>query len=158
MKKQYVIKLRPLLVCILIPLIVGGLAGFITRNMEAYKSLEKPALTPPGAVFPVVWTVLYILMGLSSYLIYISKSPDRKQALRVYALQLALNFLWPIVFFGLQLYLLSFAVILMLWVAIFFMIRLFCNIRRLAAYLNIPYLLWVAFAAYLNLGIYYLNR
>ncbi len=158
MKKQYVIKLRPLLVCILIPLIVGGLAGFITRNMKAYESLAKPSLTPPSAVFPVVWTILYILMGLSSYLIYISKSPDRKKALTVYAMQLALNFLWPIVFFGLQLYLLSFAVILILWFMIFWMLRLFYPIRRLSAYLNIPYLLWVAFAAYLNLGIYFLNR
>ena len=148
-----------LAVNLVIPLCVGGLSAFLTRgSMELYKNLKQPPLAPPGWVFPVVWTILFILMGISTYLICHSHSKDKKSALRIYALQLALNFTWSLVFFNMGNFLLAFLVLVALWVAILAMIRSFRTIDTTAARLQIPYLLWVTFAGYLNAAIYLLNR
>lgn len=150
---------KPLLIALAIPLAVGGLATLLSGGMADYKALEQPPLSPPGWVFPVVWTVLYLLMGYASYRVYTAgMSPAlTKKALRFYAAQLALNFLWPIVFFGFEWYLAAFVILVALWVLILLTLRLFTAIDETAGDLLIPYLLWVTFAGYLNLGVYLLN-
>ncbi len=146
-------------ISILIPLSVGALSAMLTRNsMDIYQNLNQPPLSPPGWVFPVVWTLLYILMGVSSWLIYKSDSFYRKSSLRLYAIQLAVNFFWTIIFFNLQMYLFAFIWLLLLLVLIILMIAGFSRINKTAAYLLIPYFLWVCFAGYLNLGVYLLNK
>lgn len=140
------------------PLVVGALAGFLTRNgLSIYKSLNHPAFSPPGWLLPIIWTVLYILMGIGSYLAASSPSHRKNQSLRLYGIQLLLNFLWNLVFFKLNNYLLAFLVLLFLWYFILKMIAAFWSVSPDAAVLQIPYLLWVTFAAYLNLGIVFLN-
>lgn len=150
---------KPLLIALAIPLAVGGLAALLSGGMADYKALEQPPLSPPGWVFPVVWTVLYLLMGYASYRVYTAgMSPAlTKKALRFYAAQLALNFLWPIVFFGFEWYLAAFVILVALWILILLTLRLFTAIDETAGDLLIPYLLWVTFAGYLNLGVYLLN-
>lgn len=151
--------LKTLLIALGIPLAVGGLATLLSGGMGNYRALEQPPLSPPGFVFPIVWTLLYLLMGYSSYRIYTSNVPEiaKKRALRLYVIQLALNFLWPLVFFGLEWYLVAFFVLLGLWVAILLTMRAFSAIDETAGDLLIPYLLWVTFAGYLNFGVYLLN-
>ena len=146
-----------LIISILIPLAVGSLSALISGNMSEYAGLNKPALSPPSFVFPVVWTILYILMGISSYLIFQSQDPNRTKALKTYALQLFFNFGWSILFFGFSLYLPAFFWLSALILLILLMIFQFYRINPLAAYLQIPYLLWCIFAAYLNFMIYRLN-
>ncbi len=149
-----------LIICIAIPLLVGLLAGILSGGgMETFMKLDKPPLSPPGWVFPVVWTILYILMGIASYLVLTSGAERQKilEALIFYFAQLAANFVWPILFFDLKWYLLSFAWLILLWVLIFKTIRLFRDISKEAAWLMIPYLVWVTFAGYLNLGIAWMN-
>lgn len=144
-----------------IPLLVGGLAGFLTRDgMELFAVMKKPPLSPPGFLFPLVWTVLYVLMGLAAYLIRTADAPENQisDALTVYWVQLVINFLWPVFFFDYQWYLFSFFWLLFLWVLIILMIKSFSKIVRTAAYLCVPYLVWVTFAGYLNVGIWWLNR
>lgn len=149
---------RKLLAFIIFPLAVGAVAGILTRNsMTTYNSLNQPALSPPGWLFPVVWTILYILMGVSSYLVATSPSPKKREALMLYALQLFLNFIWSPIFFGLGNYVLAFLVLIVLWYVVFKMIRIFFRVDPTAALLQIPYLLWLTFAAYLNLAIIFLN-
>lgn len=158
MKKSAVIQFKPLIISILISLAVGGLSGFLTMgSMEQYKQLTQPPLAPPSIVFPIVWTILFILMGVSAYLVYVSNSPYKKPALTVYAIQLFFNFMWSIFFFNLEMRLFAFFWLLALWVLIVIMILLFYKVDKRAAYLQIPYLLWVSFAAYLNFAIYLLN-
>jgi tryptophan-rich sensory protein len=127
--------------------------------MATFQLLNKPPLTPPSILFPIVWTILYTLMGIASYFVLTSKenANDISTALTAYGLQLFLNILWPIFFFGFDLYLFSFFVIVVLWLFIVRTIRLFYNISKISAYLLIPYLIWVTFAAYLNLGFVVLN-
>lgn len=154
------LKWKELMISIAISLGVGALAGFLTRNSVAiYSELEKPPLSPPQWVFPVVWTLLYILMGISAYLIYQSDADtkEKKDALRVYGIQLLLNFVWSLVFFNMQAYLLAFIILILLWFAIYIMIERFSAIHMTAGKLQIPYLLWVMFAGYLNLAIICLN-
>ena len=136
----------------------GILSALITRNsMDTYKNLNLPKLAPPSILFPIVWTILFILMGISAYIIYESNSDQKQSALTIYGIQLLVNFIWPILFFNLGLYLFSFIWIILLWLLIILMINSFKNISSLAAYLQIPYLLWVTFASYLNFMIYYSN-
>lgn len=150
---------KALIVSILISVGVGAAAALLSGNsMDVYQNLVQPPLSPPGWLFPVVWTILYILMGISAYLIYVSDSPYKNSALKIYAAQLAVNFLWTIIFFNLEMYLFAFLWLLLLLVLIILMIRSFAKISKTAAYLQLPYLLWVIFAGYLNLGIYLLNR
>lgn len=149
---------KKLLVCLAIPLAVGGLAGFLTRGgMETFQSLKKPAISPPGWLFPVVWTILYILMGIACYLVLTSGKANRS-ALIAYGIQLIVNFFWPILFFSFEAYLLSFIWLVILWMLILVTMLLFYNISKPAGYLLIPYFLWVTFAGYLNLSIYLLNK
>lgn len=145
---------------IAIPLLVGVVAGLLSKNgMEVFETVNKPPLSPPVFLFPIVWTILYILMGISSYLIIKSDAnlEEKTKALKIYAYQLVVNFLWPTFFFNLKWYLFSFLWILLLWVLIILMIREFSKISKTAAYLQIPYLLWVTFATYLTFGIWFLN-
>ncbi len=151
---------KRLIICLAIPLVVGGAAGLLTMNsMEAFEALNQPPLSPPGWLFPVVWTVLYVLMGIASYLVSISDAPqeEKARALWTYGIQLAFNFLWPIAFFNLKWYLFAFLWLVILWILILITALRFGRIRKPAGYLLVPYLLWVAFAGYLNLGIYLLN-
>lgn len=150
---------KKLAASIAIPLVAGGASGFLSRSgMGIYKTLRQPPLAPPGWLFPVVWTALYVLMGVSSYLIAVSGSEDRKLALKIYGVQLVVNMLWTPVFFLLKWYLTAFVILVLLWYLVVMMILAFGGIRPLAAKLQIPYLLWITFAGYLNLGIYLLNR
>ena len=156
MKKNY----KLLILCIVIPLAVGSLAGFITKDsMETFNMLNKPSLSPPGIVFPIVWSILYILMGIASYLVITTGSGNNKvkEALVYYGLQLLFNFLWSIWFFSFGWYLFAFIWLLLLWVLIFNTIVSFYDITKTAAYLLIPYLLWVTFAGYLNFAVYLMN-
>ena len=142
-----------LLLCIAIPLIVGSVAALMTQNgMEAYSNMNKPPLSPPAWLFPVVWTILYILMGVSSYLVLTSGGDENeiRKAIRLYGYQLAVNFLWPTFFFNFGWYGFAFWWLILLWVLVFLMIWRFKDISKVAAYLNIPYLVWLTFAGYLN--------
>lgn len=152
---------RLLFICIAIPLIVGGISALLTRNsMEMFEMIAKPPLSPPGWLFPVVWTILYTLMGISSYIILTSDASreDIEDAIRLYGYQLVVNFLWPTFFFNFQWYFFALLWLILLWVLVILMIRKFADISKLAAYMNIPYLIWLTFAAYLNAGIWWLNR
>ena len=155
-------KIKPYVISILIALGVGALAAYLTMDsMSIYSQINQPSLSPPGWLFPVVWSVLYILMGISAALIYTNKeaSPqDKKSALKIYGFQLIVNFLWTLIFFNLRNWLFAFIWILLLWVLIIIMIVKFYKIKPIAGLLQIPYLLWVTFAAYLNFMIYLLNR
>ncbi len=156
---MYQIKWKPLIICLLIPLAVGGLSALLTmQSMEIYGNLNQPPLSPPGFLFPIVWAVLFILMGISSYLIYVSDNQNKKRALTIYAIQLFFNFVWSLIFFNMQAYLFAFIWLVILWLFIIAMIVSFWKISKPAALLQIPYLLWVTFAGYLNLGIFLLNR
>lgn len=136
-----------LIISILIPLAVGTMSALFSGNMSSYSILNKPAFSPPGFIFPVVWTILYILMGASSYIVYSSNSSNKSKALLLYCIQLFFNFCWSIIFFGLDLFLFAF-----IW-----LIALILIVNPLSAYLQIPYLIWCIFAAYLNFSIFLLN-
>lgn len=150
---------KSLLIALAIPLAVGGLAAGLSGGMGDYRLLNHPPLSPPGWVFPIVWTVLYLLMGYSSYRVYTAGKPKAftSRALKLYAAQLLFNFIWPIVFFAFDWYLGAFIVLLFLWVLILLTLRAFTAIDETAGDLLIPYILWVTFAGYLNLGVYFLN-
>ena len=151
------IQWKNLITCIAIPLAVGSLSALLTRNsMETFQSITKPDLAPPGWLFPVVWTILYILMGIASYLVLTSGKPNDR-ALNTYGIQLIVNFFWSIIFFNLKLYLFAFIWLVLLWLLILKTALLFHEISKPAGYLMVPYLLWVTFAGYLNLSIYLLN-
>lgn len=154
------IDVKKLAICIAIPLIVGGVSALISGGgMRAFNELNKPPLSPPGWLFPVVWTVLYVLMGIASYLVLVSGEDEAKvtSALKTYGLQLAFNFFWSIIFFNLESYLFAFIWLVALWILILLTMIKFFRIREAAGYLLLPYLAWVTFAGYLNLGIYLLN-
>ena len=150
---------KRLLVCLIVPLATGGLATIFSGGMSGQQIANQPPLSPPGWMFPVVWTILYLLIGYASYRILESGADPAsiQKALRLYGAQLALNFLWPILFFGFDAYLFAFLVLIGLWVLIFLTIRAFSKIDETAGNLLLPYLLWVTFAGYLNLGVYLLN-
>ncbi|MCM1245212.1 MAG: tryptophan-rich sensory protein [Roseburia sp.] len=146
-----------LIIAILIPIAVGTLSALFSGNMSLYSTINKPPVSPPGFIFPIVWSILYILMGISSYLVYESDHSEKRNALKTYALQLFFNFWWSIIFFRFSLYLFAFLWLLVMIVLIAIMIYRFYQINVLSAYLQIPYLLWCLFAAYLNFMIYTLN-
>lgn len=142
---------------ILLPVIVGGIVGFIISRFIDYNSLEKPFLAPPSIVFPIVWTILYILMGVSYGMLKSKELTDEKTNI-IYYVQLGINALWSIFFFVLKWRLFSFFWIILLDIAVILMIISFYKKDKIAGLLQIPYLLWSLFATYLNLGIYLLNR
>ncbi len=150
------LQLTDLLTSIAIAELVGVLSSLLAGNSRAfYETLPLPPLSPPGWVFPVVWTLLYALMGAAAYLIYRADADagQKRSALTLYVAQLAVNFLWSIVFFRFQLFWLSVAVLLLLNVLVALTILFFRRISRPAAYLLLPYLAWILFAAYLNIGV-----
>ena len=149
-----------LMICIAIPLAVGGLSAWLSRgSMDTFAALNKPPLSPPGWLFPVVWTLLFILMGIASYLVLLSPQPRQTvgRALQVYGIQLAVNFFWSIFFFNLSLYGFSLLWLVFLWVLVLITTVRFYRISPTAGYLMLPYLAWITFAAYLNWGIVRLN-
>ncbi|MDD3347813.1 TspO/MBR family protein [Oscillibacter sp.] len=151
---------KTLLACILLPVATGAVAGGLTRgSMETFRNLNQPPLSPPGWLFPVVWTILYVLMGLASYLAITSDAPQEQitAALKIYGLQLAVNFFWSLLFFNLGRYCLAFFWLLLLWVLISINLAQFRAVTPKAAWLLVPYLGWVSFAGYLNLSICLLN-
>lgn len=153
------IQWKKLLLLLAIPLAVGGLSALLSGPMDTYVQMEKPPLSPPGWVFPVVWTVLYLLMGCSSYLVAVSdaEQSSKKRALVLYGGQLAANFVWSLIFFGVGMPLAAFLWLIFLWVLIFLTVRAFSRISEKTSDLLLPYLLWVTFAGYLNFGIFLLN-
>ena len=153
------IEWKKLLIALAIPLGVGGLAALLSGGMGDYRAMNQPPLSPPGWVFPVVWSILYLLMGYSSYLVWVSDAPEtqKRRALAFYGAQLLANFIWPLLFFGAKMYLTSLVWLIVLWLLILFTIWTFGKIRELAGDLLIPYILWVSFAFYLNFGIFLLN-
>lgn len=151
------IQWKNLTTAIAIPLAVGGLSALLTRDgIRSFDQVTQPALTPPDWVFPIVWTILFILMGIASYLV-VTTDPQ-PVALALYAVQLVFNLLWSIWFFNLGWYLFSFFWLILLWFLILATTIAFYRISKPAGYLMIPYLLWVTFAGYLNAAIYQLSR
>ena len=128
--------------------------------MAEFADVKQPPLSPPAWLFPVVWTILYVLMGIASYLVLTSGASTDKntKALTVYGLQLAVNFFWSIIFFRFSMYLFAFFWLVLLWLLIIVTMVRFYRIKEPAGDLIVPYLLWVTFAGYLNFGIYLLNR
>lgn len=163
MKKLNVFKL---VIAILIPLLVGGLSAFITKNaMMMFDTIKKPPLSLSGIIFPIAWSILYVLMGIASYLIYnldIKKLNDaqvvlRKNTLIIYAIQLVFNFFWSIIFFKFSMYKFAFVWLVILWVLVFVFIKNAFKLNKVSTYLMVPYLLWMTFAGYLNIMIAVLN-
>ena len=153
-------KWKSLAICLAIPLAVGGLSAWLSGGgMQTFSQLNQPPLSPPGWLFPIVWTILYLVMGFASWLVLTSGKPHMqiKGALRIYGLQLAVNFFWSIIFFSLRRYLFAFFWLLLLWVLIIATMVRFYRIRQLAGELLLAYFLWVTFAGYLNFAIYLLN-
>lgn len=152
---------KPYVISAGIALGVGALSGLLSMNgMEIYaQTVIKPALTPPGWLFPVVWTLLYTLMGISAARVWRTKdSPERSRGLNLYVAQLIVNFFWSLIFFNAQAFGFALIWLLLLWVLVLLMILQFYRVDKLAALLQIPYLIWLTFAAYLNLGVWVLNR
>ena len=154
--------LKILAVSIAIPLVVGGLSALLTRgNMQIYSKVQTPPLAPPAVLFPIVWTLLYVLMGVSAAIVWANRQKDSEAAqsgLSAYAVSLAFNFTWSILFFNFRRFGFAWICLLALWVLILITFRQYRKISKAAAYLQIPYAAWVAFAGYLNAGIWWLNR
>lgn len=149
---------KKLIIITVITFVVGTFFSFFTMNsMDTFKDLSKP-INVPGVLFPIVWSILYLLMSISCYLIVQSNDKDKKEGIILYAIQLVINSLWTLIFFGFGAYLLSFIWIIILLIVVIIMLAKFYNINKIAMYINIPYVLWLLFAAYLNLGIYLLNK
>lgn len=161
MQTAMLTKLKPYIISIAAALFAGGLSCFIAHsNTYIYRYLEKPAFAPPVFIFPIAASFLYILMGISSARIWLQRKNyayEAMDALLSYSLQLVLNFFWTIIFFNMRTFLFSFIWLIVLWCAVLKMIFKFSVLDKTAAYLNIPYVLWVTFAGYLNFMIYILN-
>lgn len=151
-------KWKELLISIGISLSVGIMSALLTMvGMRAYAGLYHPPLSPPGWLFPIVWTVLYVLMGIAAYLVYQSEGKDKKLALTLYVIHLFFNFGWSIIFFNMKAYFFAFAWLLVLWLFIYLTMKQFRQLDKTAGILMLPYLVWVTYAGYLNLAaaIYY---
>lgn len=147
---------KRLIIIIIITFVVGSFFNFFTmNNMDTFKELEKP-INVPGILFPIVWSILYLLMSISLYIV--TNKTKNIKPLIVYGVQLIINSLWSLIFFGFGAYLFAFIWILLLIISIIVMMITFYKIDKRALYLNIPYLLWTVFAGYLTLGIYMLNK
>lgn len=148
------------IICVSVPIMVGLVSGYITKdNRMVFDTINKPALTPPAMVFPIAWSILYVLMGLASFIALIN-CKDLSQSAYVllpYVIQLILNFAWSIIFFNMQSYGLAFACLILMWLMIIRTIMFFATVSMLSAWLMAPYILWVTFAGYLNLMIVIIN-
>ena len=155
-------KWKPYIFSIAISLAVGGLSALVTKgNMNIYDDIVSPPLAPPMILFPIVWTILFILMGVSAARIWEKRRLNMtkaNRALTVYGVNLVVNFFWSVIFFNLRSFLFAFLWLLLLIAVIVVMICKFRALDKPATYLQIPYLIWCAFAAYLNFAIYILNR
>ena len=152
-------KISPYAVSIAIALAVGGLSAALTGDkMEEYTKLVQPPLAPPSWLFPVVWTALFILMGISAAIIWKSDSPERSDSLFIYGTQLVVNFLWTIFYFSFNARLLAFCWLIFLFLLVLLMTVRFFRLSPAAAKLQIPYIAWLVFAGYLNLATYILNK
>lgn len=140
----------------LLPIIGGAIVGLITSGYMDYQDMVKPPLSPPGIIFPIVWTILYILMGIS-YFLATKDNENNKELDQIYLLQLLVNFMWPIIFFVLEMYFTAFLWIILLLILVIVMIKELLKVNKVSGYLQIPYLIWLLFATYLNLGITLLN-
>lgn len=154
-------KYKSYIIGVLIALSVGGLsATFTMGNMNLFDEIKKPPLSPPAILFPIVWTILYIFMGISSAIIYDHRKFMKTEAevgLVIYAVSLILNFCWSIIFFNFRAFTFAFIWLLLLWSSILYMIAQYYRVNKLAAYLQIPYLIWVTFAGYLTFAISLIN-
>ena len=154
------IKIKPLVVALILPLVTGGLASLLSRGrMDLFETVEKPPLSPPAWLFPVAWTILYVLMGVASYRVFTARtgSAEKNRALLFYGIQLAFNFFWTLIFFNLGAYWFAFVWLAALLALIVVTTVKFRRIDRPAAYLMLPYIVWVIFAGYLNFGLALLN-
>ena len=154
------IRWKTLIFNLAVPLITGAVSGFLTRSaMQQYGQLNQPPLSPPSAVFPVVWTTLFLLTGISAYLVTMKRSDGLKSfdLPAVYWIQLIVNFIWPLIFFNLAIYGIALAWLILLIILVIYMIFQFHDITPAAGWLQVPYLLWLIFAGYLNAGIWLLN-
>lgn len=142
--------------CILIPVLLGTIVGLLTSG--SYKDMIQPSFAPPGIVFPIVWAILYTLMGISSYIVLESNSYSKDEAIFIYIAQLIVNLLWSFFFFTFKWYFFSFIWILLLIFLVYFMIKRFYNISKISGYIQIPYIIWLIFATILNFSIFTLNR
>lgn len=150
------INYKLLIINIIIPLLVG-IIGSILGNPNNFEMINKPEFSPPAIIFPIVWTILYVLMGISAYIVISNDDTNKKQAYIIYILQLIVNGLWSLFFFRFGWYLFSFFWIILLIILVIIMIDSFYKINKTAGYLQIPYLIWLIFASILNLSIYLLN-
>lgn len=148
-------RIVPLIASMLLPLAIGMISAALSSGgMASYANMNKPPLSPPAWVFPAAWTILYLMMGLASYYVITSETAwnSKKMALILYAIQLGMNFFWSILFFNLNMYLAAFFWLLIMWSIVFVCIFRFFGINRLAGVLMVPYICWLTFAAYLNMG------
>lgn len=150
-------KIKTYALSILVPLVLGGIVGLLTSGSPDYASLDQPPLAPPAILFPIVWSILYTLMGISHGILK-SNGIDTRDTESVYYAQLIVNLIWPILFFSLGWRLAAFIWILLLDILVVIMAVRFYRRNRAAGLLQIPYIMWVFFATYLNLGVYLLNR
>ena len=155
------IRVGILIAALWIPLMLGAISAALTMDeMKAYAEIIKPPLSPPTIVFPIAWTILYIMMGLASYFILVAEDEEKGRftALGFYMAQLVMNFMWSIVFFNWKFYLFAFFWLIVMWILVIVTTVKFSRFSRCAAWLMIPYIVWLVFAAYLNMGVYLLNR
>ena len=150
------INIRKIIICILIPVLLGTAVGLVTSG--SYNDMIQPSFAPPGIVFPIVWSILYTLMGISSYIVLESDSYSKDEAIFIYVVQLIVNLLWSFFFFTFKWYFFSFIWILLLIFLVSVMIKKFYDISKISGYIQIPYLVWLIFAAILNFSIFTLNR
>ena len=151
-------KIGKIILAIIIPLAVGGLSALITMNqMELFETVAKPPLAPPRWLFPVAWTILYILMGIASYLLYIADTQEGREALVLYGVQLFFNFFWSIIFFNLEAYWFALIWLFIMWIIILLLLIKSRKVDERAFWLLLPYFIWTTFAFYLNFGIAVLN-
>ena len=150
-----------LIICLAIPLLIGSISGYLTvQGLNGwYTTLVKPSFNPPNFIFGPVWTTLYLVMGISLYMIWSDRySPFRNRALVTFAVQLFLNFWWSILFFQFHSPVTALGEIILMWFSILYMIVAFRKVKPIAAYIQIPYLLWVSFATILTASIWWLNK
>lgn len=158
--KKIKIAFLPLFIAIIIPLIAGALSAYITSgDMNLYETMARPPLSPPGWLFPIVWTILYIIMGVASYIVYMADIDlvQKKKALTFYIIQLVMNMIWSTLFFTFRLYLFAYIWLMVMWLLIVICTIRFYKIRPCAGVMMIVLLLWTTFAAYLNLACFILS-
>lgn len=149
---------RLLAICLIACVGIGTISGLLTANsVDVYKTLNLPELSPPSILFPIVWTILYILMGISLYLVLLKRDTDIRLPIAIFVVQFALNFIWSPIFFTYGEYLLAFIMIVVMWILVLAMILTFRKIDPIAGYLQVPYLVWLIIAGYLSYSVYVLN-